>query len=69
MNATILRMISTNSLMAFSAATTAAASPSAPIRLVRQPEMRAESDRPQAPLPAEAPRGPTPRGSLLDLRV
>lgn len=84
MRVTILRMLSTNSLSAFSASVTqagigrgAAAANVGPITRVRSP---AGPDQPQAPstpprivLPEGATAPPTgramPRGSLLDLSV
>ena len=72
MHLTVLRMLSTNSLQAFSQASTTAplrhAAPAAPVaRLVRSP---AEGGtRQAAPLPDAKPSLPLPRGSLLNLSV
>ena len=75
MRVTVLRMISTNSLQAFSGAATTSPlnrPPSSdPIRLVRaqhgSAEHQAASSAPM--LPQTRPSGTPPRGSLLNLSV
>lgn len=78
MRLTLLCMISANSLSAFSSATA-----SAPLnrpqgsggvqqaRLLRGGDERpsAQAQGPAAPLPTQPPKGPLPRGSLLNLAV
>lgn len=72
MHATLLHMLSTNSLQAFSGAATTAplngpAAPN-PVRLIRdQPQ---EASRQASPtIPTIRPGLPPPRGSLLNLSV
>lgn len=73
MRLTVIRMLSTNSLQAFSqASTTASLQRAAPAaRLVRSPAEPAarQAASPAAPLPAVRPGLPPPRGSLLNLSV
>lgn len=73
MRVTILRMIATNSLQAFSGATTTGPlqRPS-PARLVREQQTaqpRQAGPALKAPLPDNMPTSPLPRGSLLNLSV
>lgn len=76
MRVTVLRMLSTNSLSAFSSATTTASAASGSVqrpgqvRLVREQALQAQ----QAPMiknaiPNQAPSIAPPRGSLLNLSV
>ena len=66
----VLRMLSTNSLQAFSgAATTAPLHRPGPVRLVRaQPDERGQTHA-AAGLPSVPPATKLPRGSLLNLSV
>ena len=70
LGATILRMISTHSLSAFTPAIdrTAPAQPPRDAAPVRAVEAAAPAQRPLEAVPAQ-PARPMPRGSLLDLRV
>ena len=72
MRLTVLYMLSTSSLQAFSGATTTAPlnrpDPANPVRLARaQPQAAARQASPA--LPGTAPANPPPRGSLLNLSV
>lgn len=74
MRRTVLFMLSTNSLSAFSSAATTRIDRSGPIQAVRD---RAPMEAPggvaaaqaKPSLPSVMPQGPTPRGSLLNLSV
>lgn len=68
----ILRMLSTNSLSAFSSATTASAlNRSSPLRLVRDQPQQMQQPAPsmKSMLPNAMPSVAPPRGSLLNLSV
>ncbi len=73
MQLTVLRMLSNNSLSAFSAATTTATSvrPSNQVRLVRDQNSASQQASPltKNALPKEMPSIAPPRGSLLNLSV
>lgn len=73
MHATLLSMLSTTSLQAFSGASTTASlqrtTPAQPAaRLVRE-QSSSRSASPASPLPDTKPGLPPPRGSLLNLSV
>lgn len=69
MHATVIRMISSHSLSAFSAATTTAPiNRTGPVRLVRD-QAAARAERSLQKIPQEVPKGALPRGSLLDISV
>ena len=75
MRLTILRMLSTNSLSAFSSAATAHVERSGPVQAARErtqvqvsnPVQSLQQAKPG--LPGTVPQGPLPRGSLLNLSV
>lgn len=75
MRLTVLRMLSTNSLSAFSSAATARVDRSGPIQAARErtpvqvshPVQALQQAKPG--LPGTVPQGPLPRGSLLNLSV
>ena len=74
MHVTVLRMLSTNSLQAFSSAATTAplnrATATNPVRLARAQQEPARQATGNAPaLPDARPGIPPPRGSLLNLSV
>lgn len=72
MNVTILRMLSTNSLAAFSSATiTSPVQKPASLRLVRDqvPSPGSPPGAPKSALPKDLPALAPPRGSLLNLSV
>lgn len=75
MRLTVLRMLSTNSLSAFSSAATARVDRFSPAQTVRDrapmqapgPVQATQQAKPI--LPGTVPQGPLPRGSLLNLSV
>lgn len=71
MNVTILRMLSTNSLSAFSAATITPAQKSRPasVRLVRETSPASGFGVQKNAVPKPPPGVAPPRGSLLNLSV
>ena len=71
MHVTVLRMLSTNSLSAFSSATTtSAASGSKPVRLVREiSPIQGAGNTAKNAVPNAMPAIAPPRGSLLNLSV
>ena len=75
MRLTVLRMLSTNSLSAFSHAATARVDRSGPVQTVRERVPVQASDSALSPqrtkpvVPGTMPQGPLPRGSLLNLSV
>ncbi len=71
MRFTVLHMLSTNSLQAFSgAATTSPLNRPGPVRLVREQQDQKQAAPSQRPaLPNAMPALPPPRGSLLNLSI
>lgn len=71
MHVTLLRMISTNSLQAFSGAiTTQPVDRATPIRLARdRPEADVRYAAPAPAIPETRPSVPPPRGTLLNLSI
>lgn len=75
MRLTVLRMLSTNSLSAFSSAATVRVERSGPVQAAREraavqasnPVQSLQQTKPA--LPGIVPQGPLPRGSLLNLSV